>query len=314
MCAIQGITMNIDNPKGTEPLVSDKKNVRRTFLKRATATAVVGAIPAKSVWATGISNSIVASGHGSDFAFGRDIELLSPCSILTLLSTYTDANLDLNFLQVFGEGPDQAFSEILSCHCGCPSTIRRGISNVVFLVQPSGGTDTLRIKVDEYGTHGDIKDPSDPTRYYAYILAEYAPGGTVLEYVIKAGQKYYNQDGVEVSVGSPQWYTGFKGRNIDEEFNASESIGGPNSSAGNNCEGDETTLAMIAIYLNARFDYYFRGGIATENWTGANGIYYPILSSNAAVSNLVASIKASKNQLTGILAEYNATFEAPICS
>ncbi len=60
--------MKIEHPKGTESSVSKntKSNKRRTFLKRASATAVVGAIPAKSVWATGITNSIVASGHGSD--------------------------------------------------------------------------------------------------------------------------------------------------------------------------------------------------------------------------------------------------------
>ena len=307
MCAIQGITMKIDNPKGTESSVSDKANVRRTFLKRASATAVVGAIPAKSVWATGVTNSIVASGHGSDFANGRDIELLSPCSILTILSQYSGAGLDLNFSQVFGEGPNQTFSEILSCHCNCPSGIDHAISNVVFLVRNSDGS-FQRIKLDEYENHGEIIDPDDPTHYYDYIISTYSPGGAVMDYVIKAGQMEFNPLGENISNQWPQWYTGHSGGqnpDFDEEFVASSSIS-PNSGAGNNCQGDETTLAMIAIYLNARFDYYFRGGIPTESWTGANGIYYPILSSNASVANLVESIKASKNQLIDILSQYGA--------
>lgn len=69
--------MNIDNPKGTEPSVSAQTKVRRTFLKRATAGAVIASIPAKSVWANGITSSIVASGHGSDWNGGNSIALLS---------------------------------------------------------------------------------------------------------------------------------------------------------------------------------------------------------------------------------------------
>jgi hypothetical protein len=309
--------MKIEHPKGTESSVSKntKSNMRRTFLKRASATAVVGAIPAKSVWATGITNSIVASGHGSDFADGRDIKLLSPCSILTVLSANPNAGLDLNFSQVFGvgEGPNQTFSEILACHCSCPDTISGGISNVVFLVKKSDGTYT-RIKVDEYvGAHGDIEDPSDPTRYYSYIESNY---GTVEDYVIKSGQLEFNPQGEDISNQWPQWYTGHSGGrtpDFDIEFDASSSIS-PNSSAGNNCEGDETTTAMIAIYLNARFDLYFRAGTATENWSGSHGIYYPILTPSANVDNLVASIKASKNQLIDILSQYDAIDPPLSCS
>lgn len=58
-------------------------NSRRKFLTRATAGAVLATIPAKSVWATGLTNSIVASGHGSDFAGGKDIKLKSPTAWLS---------------------------------------------------------------------------------------------------------------------------------------------------------------------------------------------------------------------------------------
>jgi len=56
---------------------------RRTFLTRATIGAGLVTIPAKSVWATGLTNSIVASGHGSDFAGGRPLVLQSPDYWLT---------------------------------------------------------------------------------------------------------------------------------------------------------------------------------------------------------------------------------------
>ena len=304
--------MNIDNPKGTEPTVSAKTKVRRTFLKRATATAVVGAIPAKSVWATGITNSIVASGHGSDFADGRDIKLLSPCSILTALSENPGANLNLNFSQVFGEGPDQTFSEILSCHCSCPDVpddLDHAISNVVFYTDQG---EQFKIEDETDG----ILDPRHPEGYFSYVESQVS--GNVIDYVIKAGQEghngggYFGPTGARVTMGNPTWFQGHSGMpEVKTSDNGVTYL--PPSTAGSNCEGDETTLAMIAIYLNARFDYYFRGGIPTENWSGSNGIYYPILSSAASVTNLVASIKASKNQLNAILAEYGASYQAPIC-
>ncbi|WP_260656561.1 hypothetical protein [Rheinheimera sp. 4Y26] len=53
---------------------------RRQFLTKATAGLVIASLPARSVWASGggVAQSIVASGHGSDFAGGDPIELLSP--------------------------------------------------------------------------------------------------------------------------------------------------------------------------------------------------------------------------------------------
>jgi hypothetical protein len=301
--------MSLDDPNGIESSVSKNTKLRRTFLKRASATAVVGAIPAKSVWATGITNSIVASGHGSDFADGRDIELLSPCSILALLSANPDANLDLNFSQVFGEDPDQRFSEILSCHCGCPDETTRllhSISNVVFYTDQGN-----QFKID-YDTDG-FTDPGHPAGYYSYIESQ--GGGRVIDYVIKASGSDYDPTGAAASDSAttdPTWFTGYSGNNItivpDDTSQYSSS-----SSTGDSCEGDDTTLAMIAIYLNARFDLYFRGGTATDNWNGSNGIYYPILSPTADVGNLVTSIKSSKNQLIDILTQYDAIDPPPSC-
>jgi hypothetical protein len=55
--------MNIDNPKGTEPTVSAKTKVRRRFLKRATAGAVLTSLPAHSVWGAVCSVSGSMSGN-----------------------------------------------------------------------------------------------------------------------------------------------------------------------------------------------------------------------------------------------------------
>lgn len=63
MCANQGTTMNLDNPNGTEPTVSAKTKVRRTFLKRASAGAVLTSLPAHSVWGAVCSVSGAMSGN-----------------------------------------------------------------------------------------------------------------------------------------------------------------------------------------------------------------------------------------------------------
>lgn len=51
---------------------------RRRFVKRTAVSAALVSLPLKSVWANGITNSIVASGHGSDWANGAQINLLGP--------------------------------------------------------------------------------------------------------------------------------------------------------------------------------------------------------------------------------------------
>lgn len=281
---------------------------RRKFLTKTAAAVVVGSIPAKSVWANGITNSIVASGHGSDFAGGRNIELLSPCSLLTLLNENTSAYLDKNFKTVFGEGPDKLFSEILGCHCGCPKKLRHAISNVVFRV--STGSGYKRFKVGSYTKeHGEILNANDPTRYYDYIESFYN-GGTVVDYVIKAGQKLYNPQGEEVTIANHSWYTGWSGgknsSHYDDKTKANESKCTSPVDLGDNCDGDDITLAMIAMYLNATFDFYFRGGTDPQIWEGANGIYYPILRSSSDEINLVNSIISSKNELNSILDLYES--------
>ncbi|SFW43728.1 T1SS-143 domain-containing protein/type I secretion C-terminal target domain (VC_A0849 subclass) [Pseudomonas sp. NFACC19-2] len=75
--------------------------------------------------------------------------------------------------------------------CGCdPKNIDHGISHVLFLVDTGDGTKAVKI---EYPGGSDIKDPSHPQGYVAWI--EQAYGGTVEAYYIKAGTKFYDGDG-----------------------------------------------------------------------------------------------------------------------
>tara|TARA_R110000868_G_scaffold151418_2_gene375913 strand:- start:2269 stop:2913 length:645 start_codon:yes stop_codon:yes gene_type:complete len=69
--------MSLEDPKKTESTVSDNSKIRRKFLKRASAGTLIAAIPGRTAWA-GLLNSIVASGHGSDFTDGECIQLYSP--------------------------------------------------------------------------------------------------------------------------------------------------------------------------------------------------------------------------------------------
>lgn len=87
--------MSLENPIGTESTVSGNSKIRRTFLKRASAGAIIASIPGRSAWA-GMAGSIVASGHGSDFQQGV-------CTKFLKLDTFnTDANRDRFFKDVFG--------------------------------------------------------------------------------------------------------------------------------------------------------------------------------------------------------------------
>jgi len=56
----------------------DEPSSRRIFLTRASVGAALATIPAKPVWATGLTNSNVASGSSSDFSGGIDLALKLP--------------------------------------------------------------------------------------------------------------------------------------------------------------------------------------------------------------------------------------------
>ena len=76
---------------------------RRKFLMRTGVGLVVASLPARSVWAGsgGIAQSIVASGHGSDFANGHAIKLESHGYFKNSQTAHNDAT----FMSVFGHPP-----------------------------------------------------------------------------------------------------------------------------------------------------------------------------------------------------------------
>lgn len=84
--------------------VAASKQVRRTFLKRASAGAVIASIPGRTAWA-GILNSIVASGHGSDFSDGECMQVLSPGYWVNHTSDWGPVLLTTTFNDAFGGEP-----------------------------------------------------------------------------------------------------------------------------------------------------------------------------------------------------------------
>ena len=74
-----------------------------------------------------------------------------------------------------------------------PKIIENGISHVLLLVNTNDGVKAVKI---EYPGGDDIKDPSHPQGYVAWV--EQAYGGTVEAYYIKAGTKFYDSEGESV--------------------------------------------------------------------------------------------------------------------
>jgi hypothetical protein len=96
--------MSLDNPNGIESSVSKNTKQRRTFLKRASAGAVIASIPGRSAWA-GIAGSIVASGHGSDFNQGECTQLLSHGYWKNHTGNWNTISPDASFNTIFGGNP-----------------------------------------------------------------------------------------------------------------------------------------------------------------------------------------------------------------
>ena len=103
--------MIVEKPKGTESPVSvdSKSDVRRKFLKRATAGAVIASIPGRSAWAA-ITGSIAASGTGSDFNSGI-------CTQLMTAEEFVSSGYDnLRFVDIFPGAPFDSIGKQKSLH------------------------------------------------------------------------------------------------------------------------------------------------------------------------------------------------------
>ncbi len=267
---------------------------RRKFLTKTAAAAVVGAIPARSVWATGVTNSIMASGHGSDFAGGEDLQLLGPCEILRDFSN--NSNLQLKFSDVFGGTSSLSFYDILDCYCCPATTLTNAISNVVTCLENG-----QRIKIDEYPD--EHKDPNHPKLYFSALEDMYS--SPVVDYVIKAGNSgngrsrhtdqhtYHNRKGEEMQkdqfgIYTPSWFTGHQGDNVDGSVDADQLSYASLSSLSSDC--DQRSVLMVTVYLNAVLDLEARMQGGTYS-----GIFYPILQSATDAPTLASSISGSSD-------------------
>jgi hypothetical protein len=98
---------DMQKSKANSTDVQNKRDGRRKFLRRASTAAVIASIPAKSVWATGMTNSMVASGHGSDMAGGNSIHLVKPHKWVKYANNHQldSGFLDQKFSMLFGGAP-----------------------------------------------------------------------------------------------------------------------------------------------------------------------------------------------------------------
>lgn len=79
------------------------KSARRKFLVRASAGTLIATLPAKTVWANVITNSMVASGHGSDFNSGTAVKLKWPSYWEHRMDDIS--GIDTKFSMIFGGAP-----------------------------------------------------------------------------------------------------------------------------------------------------------------------------------------------------------------
>jgi hypothetical protein len=166
----------IDKPEETDS--PDLKNinttVRRTFLKRTTAVALIAFIPGRSAWA-GIAGSIVASGHGSDFNQGKSTVLQNQRYFKHIADDYKD----LTFYEVFGEYPfkdngsirnnDLKFSSILKTRK--KDERGEGFINVALVV--------MYLNAIEHNQHGIYYPVLDQYDGNAIAFAQYLYDSTV---------------------------------------------------------------------------------------------------------------------------------------
>ncbi len=135
-----------------------KTQSRRRFVKKAAVGASLVALPVRSVWANGITNSIVASGHGSDWANGASINLQTP---KYWFKNLLESELTADFFTVFGGNPVNRNGSQL----GASKTFAEILSPYSSLIQPGVG-------------YADLSDEQKDllggrSRYNARLIAMY---------------------------------------------------------------------------------------------------------------------------------------------
>ena len=111
---------------------------RRKFLVKSSKTVAAGALftmlPAKSVWATGIGNSLTASGHGSDINNGMALNVRKADYFVT--NNFPELSSEFRF--IFGIDPigtgiaaDATLGDVLTTDVG-PNNINQSMA-VIYL-------------------------------------------------------------------------------------------------------------------------------------------------------------------------------------
>lgn len=162
---------------------------RRRFVKKAAFGAALVSLPVRAVWANGITNSIVASGHGSDWANNQTLRLQGPDYWAANISPM-DANM--KFKMVFGGKPVKGYSDSSDYDTnnnGSPKTT--GTHRTLI--------DVLELKNNPNG-HGKaihLAGPNDYNRLLVamYLNALYGSGGSFdVEYPVANGRPFASAD------------------------------------------------------------------------------------------------------------------------
>lgn len=162
-----------------------KTQSRRRFVKKTAVGASLVALPVRSVWANGITNSIVASGHGSDWANGGTLSLLTPDDWANQIPT-NDANT--TFVSIFGEKGYSASSheDIRYHNNGAIKKIDRDMTLSEIL--------QLRDNNHSAGNATSLAGPNDYNRLMVamFLNAKYGntPPGSSLHYPVANGRPF----------------------------------------------------------------------------------------------------------------------------
>lgn len=162
---------------------------RRRFVKETAAGAALVSLPVKSVWANGITNSIVASGHGSDWANNQTLRLQGPDYWSTNIP---DMDAIMEFKTVFGGKPIKGYSDSSDYDTkknGSPETTggRRTLVDVLELKNNSRGP----------GKATHLAGPNDYNRLLVamYLNALYGSGNLFdVEYPVANGRPFESAD------------------------------------------------------------------------------------------------------------------------
>lgn len=171
----------------------DKSNInetaqsRRRFVKRTAVGAALVSLPVKSVWANGITNSIVASGHGSDWANGGALRLQGP--------DYWAGNIS-------GTVANEKFSDVFH-ELGYNSKAHQGIrykdGSVKKISSSRTLSDVLLLKNNRYsaGEATWLAGPSDYNRLMVamYLNAKYGntAEGSEVHYPVANGRPFVDE-------------------------------------------------------------------------------------------------------------------------